>query len=1126
MIINIQPKRFITLNFIRLCFLLLLLLAGVPKLFAQETTGSLSGRITDETSAFLPGATVTAVHEPTGTKYITKTNSISRYALVNLRVGGPYTVTVTFVGYDTQTKDSIMVALGSAGSVDFVMPSNAKLLNIVEIKGSQSSKANSTGAGTNIGSATLRNLPAGARSLQDYTRLTPQYNGNSFVGTNFRYNNVTIDGAINNDAIGFSPSLGGQTGISGQIGSSTRSNPISIDAIQDIQVYVAPYDVKIGNFTGGSINAVTRSGTNHVEGSVYAFGKLGSFTGPDHASGTGRLSNDYHDLQTGFRIGFPIIRNKLFFFTNAELTDNQQPLAQTINSAITQPILTAADAQRIYDFYNSDNYKKNIDPQGLYAGPGTAGDYTIYAKSKKFFNRVDWNISDQHQLSVRSNVVTSEATNLTRDAQNFRFSGIDFVQHNNQVATVSELKSTFNSTISNNLVLGYTTVHDYRNPLSYAYYPQIQIAGNTSGTTILLGTDREASVFNMRQKSFEITDNVTIFKGRHTFTIGTHNELYNITYDFVNSPNGRIDYASINDFIAGQPSRIRGNFYYNNQDRDYLFNNPVTQFKVNLYSVYAQDEIAFSTRFKLIPGLRLDMTAIPDKQKISLKTTRARTDPFYGTTYTYTKPADIDNGYLGKIQFSPRVGFNFDLSGDKKTVLRGGTGLFTGRIPFAWLGYAFYNNGADFGSFDKRYNYVGNPSAIPPVPPTIPAAGTDPRIPSRNGIAAIAANENGLAALNGNGPTQVDYIDNDFKMPQVWRTSAALDVDAGNGYKFSIEGVYTKTIYDVQFKQINVQDSVSYYLYDRNNQQPIFSGRSNDPAFSAMYLMTNTHQGYRYSATAQLSKRFLFGLDLMAAYTYGESKDLANGIRNSMESNWQLNQSLNPNNPGLAYSNFDVRHRIIGTVNYRLSYGAGKRMITNVSAFISASSGQPFTYGFVNPSVSLQNTGQQVGLVYIPTPEETFRYFQGGRITLSNGSIVQKSQADQAEEFNKYLRSVPYLSSHRGQFTERNGARTPWNTNADLRISQTFLLNGKLTKGHSFTITYDIFNLTNLLYKNWGRVYFSSDLFNSAASVGLKPTGRSVGGYPTYTWELPTSPYQIDVNQSRWQMQLGLRYNF
>jgi len=1094
----------------RIIFLILAVLTGMSAIQAQETSGGLSGKVIDPNRQPLAGVTVVLVHLPSGTSYSTLTNGKGSYNFINLRIGGPYKITSSMIGMNGREKDSINISLGPSQVLDLVMTESLKSLTEVVVTATKSGTTK-TGAGTNINAAQLRNLAASSRSFQDYTRLTPQFNGNSFAGTNFRYNNVTIDGAINNDAIGFSPSTGGQTGTSGQPGSSTRTNPISIDAIQDVQVYLAPYDVKIGNFTGGSINAVTRSGTNEISGSVYGFGKNSTLTGPDHFGQTGKLPSTFHELQTGFRVGFPIIKNKMFFFTNFEITRRVDPITQTDASAASAGILTPQDAFNI----------RHLLKDSLRFDPGTSGAYTIHSNSTKLFNRLDWNISSSTQLAIRSNIVRSDATNLTRDDQNFRFSGLDYRQVNNQNATVLELRSRFSPVVSNSLILGYSSIHDYREPSSDPYYPQIQIGGNTAGTTILLGTDREASIFNMKQKTIEFTDNLTIFHNNHTFTFGTHNELYGITYGFVNSPNGRIDYPNVASFLAGQPGRIRGNFNYQTQDRDYIVGHPSAVFNVDMFSLYGQDEIRLGDNLRLTPGLRFDLAIVPDKQPYSIKTANATADPNFGNSYSYTKPSAIKEDYFNKIQLSPRIGFNWRPNGSQHLLVRGGSGLFTGRIPFAWLGYSFYNNGNTYGAFDRNnYTYVNDLSnglvARSPNPQT------DPRRPSRTGIAQWASLENGSAALNNNGQTQVDLVDNHFKMPQVWRSSAALEYTTEGGYKFTAEGLFTKTIEDLKFQQVNLRDSATFYQYDRLHQQPIYNGRTADPGFTAVYLLSNTKQGYRYSGTLQINKTYQGGFSLTAAYTYGKSYDVSNGIRNSMESNWQLNQSLNPNNPTLAYSNFDIRHRIISGLNFLRRYG---RWSSNFNLFLSAASGQPFTYGFVNTSI--QNTGQQVSLAYIPKAEEFSRFFQDGNITSPTGTVQFKTARDQAVEFFRYIRSIPYLYKRLGQFTERNGARTPWNVNADFRFAQEFNLSRSGKGKQVITLTCDILNLSNLLYKEWGRVYFVSDLFNSTASVGLTPIGKTpVAGYPIYTWYQPASPYQTDYFASRWQMQFGLRYSF
>lgn len=1056
---------------------------------AQVTTSVISGKVSDPGGQAIPGVTVVILNNSTGAKSGVQTNTDGRYNLPNLNPGGPYTITVSFIGYKKEVKNDVNLGLGTT-SFNFKLQEESTALSEVVVTGTAGA---GKAGGTKIGQEQIKTLPSLSRSLQDLTKVTPQSNNNSFLGTNYRYNNVTLDGAINNDAIGFSPSLGGQSSTSGQPGSSTRTNPVSLDAIQDVQVLLAPFDVKVGNFLGGSVNAVTRSGTNEVHGSIYGYGRNASMIGKNNAGDGSKLPSDFHEYQTGVRVGFPIIKNKLFFFTNEEITRRVDPVILAAGSADNGGILTEKDAADITALMKT--YGVDV---------GTAGNTSIYSNSNKFFNRLDWHINGKHQLSIRNNTITSEATNLERDQQNFRFKGIDFKQTNNQSSTVAELKSNFNSTLSNSLILGYSSVHDFRDPLSDPATPQIQIKGRTPGSTIFLGTDREASIFNMKQKTFEITDNVTIFKGNHTITVGTHNEFYNITYGFVNSWNGRLDYDSIGAFLANNPSRVRGNFNYANNSRDFIMANPPAQFKVNLMSLYGQDEIQITDRFKITPGIRLDYTGIPNKQPLSDKTIKSPEDPNYGTTYTYTQPKNIKNDFLNNVQFSPRLGFNYDIKGDNSLVLRGGSGLFTGRIPFAWIGYAYYNNGVTYGAYDNKS------SSKPFVNTPLPAAK-----PSQNGIADFAS-QNGVNVNDAGGATQVDMIDNNFKMPQVWRSSLALDYTTHDQWKFTIEGIYTKVVKDLQFQQVNLVDNPTYYAYDVNKQQPIFSGKKINSLYTNAYLLSNTDKGYRYSITAQISKVFPFGLNFMTAYTYGQAKDITNGIRNSMESNWQLNQALNPNNPGLAYSNFDIRHRIVATVSYKQDWGTKGKWVSNFSAFFNTSSGLPFSYGFVNATV--QNTPQQVSLAYIPKDvTEATNFF--------TDKVGGQTAAQQAAAFMDHVNGDKYLSSRKGDFTERNGGRTPWNTQADFRFSQDF--NFKAGKQvHTLTLTYDIVNVTNLLNKEWGISYFSPNTFNSSASVGLTPTGKVVNNYPTYTYSNPGTPYSKDFFASRHQMQLGLRYSF
>ena len=1066
---------------------------------AQVTTSALSGHITDAKKEDLPGATVQAVYTPTGTKYAAVTDAGGRFRINSMNAGGPYQIVVTYVGYNTETRSDVTLSLGETTTLNLVLQDASAQLTEVVVKGTREGERE--GAGISIGSESIRRLPTISRSLTDMTRLSPQANNNnSFAGTNFRYNNVTVDGAINNDAIGFSPSLGGSTGTSGQPGSSTRTNPISLDAIQDIQVAVAPFDVRLGNFLGGSVNAVTRSGTNDVTGAVYGFGRNASITGTWNGASDAKekLPSTFHEYQTGVRVGLPIIKNKLFFFTNEEITRRQDPVQFQAGSP-SSLIKDVAVAQQLSNFVK-ENY-------GLDAG--SYGDYAIYSNSTKFFNRLDWNINDKNQLTIRNNTVFSEATNLERDAQNFRFGGIDYKQTNNQSSTVAELKSQFGGRASNSLIVGYSSVHDYRNTLSNVRtFPQVEIAYN--GGTIFLGNDREASVFNMRQKTFELTDNFTFYAGKNTFTVGTHNEFYTIDYGFVNSPNGRISYAAtpaiaasstpartgVDNFLLKLPNRVRGSFPYGDptNNLDTQFNNPYAHFNVNLMSFYVQDDIQLSDRLKLSPGVRFDYAGLPNKPALSPQVANSVGDPTNaGKTYSYTPLNQITNNYLNNIQISPRLGFTYDVNGDKSVVVRGGTGLFTGRIPFAWLGYAFYNNGVGYGAYDFNNNATAATKLV-----------GDPLVP--NGGLLI----NNNPANGGVNRTQVDLIDNNFKMPQMFRSNVAVDYTVG-GYKLTLEGLYTKVIHDLKFQQVNTKDVVRYYSYDTQQQQPIYVAANGtagaqriDNNFANAYLLSNTNKGYRYSLTAQIQKNFPAGFGFSSAYTYGKSFDITNGIRNSMESNWQLNQALNPNNPPMAYSNFDIRHRIVGTVNYRQIWNP--RNATTVTLFYSLQSGAPFSWGYVNTTVD--GSAQANSLAYVP------RDLAEAQRLLPTGS--------QAADFMAFVESDSYLKTRKGDFTERNAGRTPWNNTLDLRFLHEFKLKGR----QSIQISYDVINFLNLLDKKLGYSYFSPNTFNSTASIGLTRATNPATGDPTFTWAAPTAPYSIDPLASRWQMQFGARYTF
>lgn len=1070
--------------------LLLSAFASVPSL-AQITSSAISGKVIDSKNENLIGSTVVAINGSTGAKYITIVNADGRYTIPNMSSGGPYKVTVSFVGYRTIEQADVFLNLGITSKIDFTLQEESTSLSEVVVTGERAVEVK-TGAVTNISKDQLQQLPTLARGITDFTRLTPQASNNSFAGTNFRYNNISIDGAINNDAIGFSPSLGGVGGTANMPGSSTRTNPISLDAIQEVSVQIAPYDVKLGNFTGGTINAVTRSGTNDVTGSVYFFGRNSALTGPNNAGDGSSIPSNYQDYQTGFRIGFPIIKNKLFLFTNMEIARRTEPVFYGVGSG---GLIDEATAQSIITTLKNLPVS-TLNPTGGY-DPGTYKDYSIFANSNKFFVRLDYSINDKHKLTIRNNTIGSDATNLERAANLFKFSSQDFTQYNNLSTTVAELKSNFNSKFSNNLIVGYTDIKDYRTPQG-TIFPQIQI-NNVNGGTVLLGTDREASVFNMRQKTLEITNNFNIYLGKHALTIGTHNELYNIQYGFVNSWNGRYDFNGLTNFSNYTASRVRAFYNLSDNSLSNNYNTPGAVFDVNMYSAYIQDEWSITDRLKLSPGIRFDMAQLPVNPQTSPQTLDAtlNTDSNFGKTYTYQPINQTTNNLLGQVLFSPRLGFNYDVKGDGSLIVRGGTGAFTGRIPFAWLGYAYYNNGITYGAFDLN-------------PPTT----------AQFNINRFPTDPTQFATYNS-GRKQVDLVANNFKMPQVWRTSIATDIKLPSDYKLTLEAIYTQVINDVKFQMVNLRDDVKYSVLDVNQQQPIYQTGTNsagvantrriNDSFSNAHQLSNTDKGYRYQLTAQIQKNYKFGLNVMAAYTYGQSYDISNGIRNSMESNWQLNQSLVANNPSLAHSNFDIRSRIVSSIGYTKNWS--EQNTTRLSLLFTSQSGSPFTYTYGS---DVTGSGQQISLAYVPKPGEVTFVPSNAQDTRTPATIQQ--------QFEDFVNGDDYLSKRRGNFTERNEGRTPWNTNLDLRVMHDFHFKAG-SKLHTLQLTFDIINFTNLLNKEWGRSYFVPNTLNQSANVGWAPVG-SILTSTTYTFTKPQATYSIDQLASRWQGQLGIRYIF
>jgi hypothetical protein len=1075
--------------------------------FSQETVATLSGRISNEKGEAIPSATIIVRYEPTGYQTGTQSNSKGLFVIPNLKPGGPYTIRITYIGYDEQKFENATLTLGDNPEMSINLKNADKSLSEVVV----SSARRGNPGGLTVGRAQLATLPSINRSLSDFTRLTPQSNNNSFAGSNFRYNNLTVDGAVNNDAIGFSNSFGGVSGggQSGAAGAGTRTNPYSMDVIQEVQVQLSPYDVKLGNFTGGSVNAVTKSGSNDIHGSAYYYARINGLVGKSVDGLKSKIGSDFHEYQYGATISGPIVRNKAFYIVNFEQTRRQEPTFY--NAGDPGAAVSIADATSIY---NQLKTKYNYDA-GSFLGP-----YKIFTNSDKLFARFDFNLNTNNTLTVRGIYTRGWGNNLERTSTNFQFGSTDFTMYTKNFNVTAELKTKISNNVSNQFNASYINVHEYRT-FPGVLSPFMDIGGGA----VWAGTWREASIYNMKQQTIEISDNVTVTKGINKFTFGTHNEFYNLTYGFINSWNGRWEYSNLPNFLADKPSRIRGAYTTDPKlpnDRTAIYDNPPNPYNVNLLSLYGQDELSINKNFKLTAGLRLDYPLM-GKQIPLDKDFATAANNTTTPTYTNTPFNQFTNKWLGTLTLSPRAGFNWNVTDNRNVVIRGGAGIFVGRMPFAWLGYAETLAGGTYNNIDFRpsaTNTVGGnvvlPLAINPL------------------YLKDSINAHALPSANAATTREVDVIDNNFKLPRVLRTNIAVDFKFGKGYKLTLDALYTKTLYDVKFQQINIKDQVEYYT-SGPTQSPVYTGGKLNGQYSNVYLLTNTKEGYRYNLTAQISKSgnntklgvHDINLNWSLAYTYGISKDLSNGIRNSFQSNFELNPAIVANDPQLSFSNFDLRHRIVGTLGTTLIWS--KSNSTSLTFFYSGQSGSPYSVVY-NSGGNPYGNAANANLPYIPKDQNDIRLAD----YVLNGQTYTAAQ--QWADLDNLISNDKYLSKRKGQYAERNGLHTPWNHELDMKLMHEFKL-GKLKK-QSIQLSFDMFNLLNLINNDWGHIYFVTNVNNYTVNLltfvkdaNNVAVGKPSSGYlPTYNFNRPTGLsghyYTVDPLNSRWQGQFGIKYSF
>jgi len=1067
------------------CRLLFLITFLIPLQysFAQGvTTSSLTGTITDAGGEGLPGATVVAVHTPSGTRYGTTTLVDGRFTIPNMRVGGPYMVTVSFIGFQEQSFNNINLSLGTASTLNASLAQQTGQLNEVQIISNRDDvlSPERTGASTNVSREVIQSLPTISRSIQDFTRLSPlantSGNGTQFAGTNNRYNQFAIDGIVNNDVFGLSASgtNGGQTGI----------QPISLDAIEEFQINIAPYDVRQGGFTGGGINAVTRSGTNKFQGSAYFFGNNQSFVGRNNPNtGENARYPEQSDYQTGFRLGGPIVKNKLFFFVNGEITRNIRPYAfdPTINSG---SLVTQDEINRVINTIRRVAPNYNL---------GSFAEQNEETNSNKILGKIDWNIADNHRLTLRHSYTYGENIYGSRDNNDLRFYNNFVYFPSTTNSTALELNSTFGSKFSNNLLAGYTTVRDDREPMGDPF-PNVRINNLAGRGSITLGGESSSVANELNQDVFTITDNFSIYKGKHTFTVGTNNEFYSFYNLFVQNIFGNYTYRNLADFeTIGTPTEVAPTYFqtgYSFADDGPFQSTGAGEFNAMQLGLYVQDEIQLTDNFRLTAGLRADLPVFPDEP------------PFNQTFATAFQTQGLSTSQLPetKVLWSPRLGFNWDVLGDNSLKVRGGTGIFTGRVPFVWISNQFSNNGTLNGTYS-----IGSTSTS--ATPLTNQGGIPVRFiadPFNQPAATYYGRTAGLGDIN--------ITTNNFNFPQTFRSNIGVDKQLPFGLVATIEALYSKGLNNVNFVNLNRQVDPNF-TFTGPDQRPRFASARPNTSFNEIILLESSNEGYSYNFVGQLQKQLDHGWGGSIAYTYGKSKDLNSGTSSTAYSNWRYVNAINPNDLEASYANFDLRHRVSGYLTYRKEY-LGDNAATQVSLFYSGQSGQPVSYVYDG---DLNNDGTDNDLIYIP------RNFEESGLVATTGTNPITAQ-DQWTNLNSFIENDDYLSSRRGQYVERNGARLPFQHLFDVRLLQEFgVKTGQQV--HRFQISFDILNVGNLLNNNWGRNYFvSNQTFEAIQFAGLN------GTRPTFNYTAANQNngniYSISDYNSRWRGQIGLRYIF
>lgn len=1080
----------------RLAFFLISLLFVASNSFSQETTAEIQGIVTEKSGTVLIGATVTAVHQPTGTKYVTSTRKDGRFNLANLRVGGPFLITCSFVGYQSSTRDEIYLVIGQSYKVDFELLSSNNLLQGVTVTAVRSDKIfnkSRTGSAEVINRQQIERLPTINRSINDFTRLTPTANSNatygtsSFAGRSNSYNNLTVNGASFNNTFGLAAGLGGQT----------NSQPISIDALDQIQVNIAPYDVTLGAFTGAGINSVTKSGTNQLRATLYNFSKSPDLTGTK--VGTTTIARQAFDfINRGLTIGGPIVKNKLFFFLSGEQERVSQPATSLVasrngSSGVGISQAKAEDLDALATFLKT---KYGYDA-------GAYENYTYDTYSDKLTFRLDFNISPRNTLNINyyylksyRNVPPSNSGAPSGGRQPgltaMPFFSSSYIINNNFNILIAELNSRLSNKISNKLQVGFNQLRDFRSSPG-GVFPLVDIMNGAGLSLTSFGYEPFTAFNKLNTDTWQFNDVLSIYKGSHALTLGTQNTYNKFRNGFAPSYYGAFRFNSLADFYAsannGTANAVRYELRYSARANGEF---PYADVAVAQLGFFAQDRWSIGKNFVLTYGVRADLP-IYKQNFIANKNADA---------LTFRQGVKINTGLAPEktILWSPRLGFNWDASGDKSTQIRGGVGVFTGPTPFVWISNQASNNGVDFGSFVRI-----TPTAFSPD-----------------------VNANRPVNATANTSYNLAVTDQKFKFPQLFRSNIALDQKLPGDFVLTLEGIFSKDLNAVYHQNINLPYTrvalVGTDNRPRYTSPQIYSGAGGvsaaNPNISDAILMTNTNKGYSYNATLQL-QRNVKNFYTMAAYSFSDSRSVNDG-GSIAQSIWRDRQiSGDPNEDAISYSNFYQPHRVVAAANYRFEYA--KRFATSIGFTFEGANGGTASYTY---NGDLNNDNQVTNdLIYIPR-NATEILLEGVDATDTRSAAVIWGQLD------AYINQDPYLSKNRGAYAERNGLLLPFYKRLDLNFTQEASQRVGKTN-HTVRFTLDIFNFGNLLNKNWGIYRIASRPallnFKRIETSGLN-AGKPVFSFPylNAASQLPlTNTFQNSTGQlSRWQIQVGVRYLF